>query len=130
MQPVANRPISTWARQWLTPTSGTPSAIESERAAVATVRRHGPSPGPCENATATGSRAASSTGAITAFITAAWCWAASRGWIPPVGRAVRIRAYGNQIVVKKGGTEVPRSAFEAEYLTGRRHRWIYALNSV
>ena len=37
---------------WLTPTSGTESDPASARAAVAAIRRHGPSPGPREKATA------------------------------------------------------------------------------
>ena len=50
LAPVAQHPISTWATQWFTPISGTLSARASDRAAVATVLRQGPSPGPWENA--------------------------------------------------------------------------------
>jgi len=83
--PVAHLPISTCATQWFTPTSGTPRAIERARAAVATVRSDGPSPGPCEKATARIRPGSASTRETTSFIAEAWCCAASRGWIPPFG---------------------------------------------
>jgi len=70
-KPVAHLPISTCATQWLTPMSGTPRAIERARAAVATVRREGPRPGPWEKATARIRSGSVSTREMTSFITEA-----------------------------------------------------------
>src|SRR5512136_1788513 len=93
--PVAKHPISTWATQWLTPTSGTSSARASDRAAVATVLRQGPRPGPCENAIPVICPGSLRTSLRRSRITDAWCWAASRGWMPPCaglyGREARER---------------------------------------
>ena len=50
--PDCHLPTSMWATQWLTPTSGRQKRKERARAAVATVRRHGPRPGPWEKAMA------------------------------------------------------------------------------
>src|SRR5208337_1628632 len=85
LHPVAKHPISTWATQWLTPTRGTSRASASDRAAVATVLRHGPRPGPCENAIPVIFSGSLSTDPMRSFMTSAWCCAASRGGIPPCG---------------------------------------------
>jgi hypothetical protein len=75
-----------------TPISGMSSERDSARAAVAAVRRHGPSPGPWEKAIALISPGAiplfsafASTADITLLMWSAWCWDASLGWMPPVG---------------------------------------------
>jgi len=87
LAPVMSLPISTCAMLWLMPMSGRCRYEATARAAVAPVRRHGPSPGPWEKA-----MAARSSGCIFAVLrasvmilpaTSAWCLAASLGCIPP-----------------------------------------------
>ena len=84
---VMSLPISMCAMLWFMPISGIFRYDARARAAVAPVRRQGPSPGPCEKA-----MASIWFGFILAFLravcmicpaTSAWCLAASRGCIPP-----------------------------------------------
>jgi|SRR3972149_4305978 len=93
--PVISLPISMWAMLWLMPTSGMCRYVAVARAAVAPVRRHGPSPGPCEKATALiwlgWILAFFSALCMTSPATSAWCLAASLGWMPPwVGMKVLV----------------------------------------
>src|SRR5674476_1224902 len=71
--------------QWLTPTKGTPSFKARALAAVPTIRKHGPKPGPCENAIPSIERGSVElrTSPITPITLLAKCWAASLGCIPP-----------------------------------------------
>ena len=85
--PVMSLPISICAMLWFMPISGVFRYVARARAAVAPVRRHGPSPGPCEKAIDS-IRFDWILAFLRAFCmiwpaTSAWCLAASRGWIPP-----------------------------------------------
>ncbi|OPY30824.1 MAG: hypothetical protein A4E31_00203 [Methanomassiliicoccales archaeon PtaU1.Bin030] len=85
---VLATPTSRWAMQWLTPRIGRSRDMAKARAAVATVRRHGPNPGPWEKQTTSTSRSWMPALATALFIrvttTSEWWFAASRGWMPPL----------------------------------------------
>ena len=71
-------PISTWATQWFTPTSGTLSASARDRAAVPLSAGTAPAR-PLREANPRRPSCSSRTVEMTSFITDAWCRAASRG---------------------------------------------------
>lgn len=59
--------------------------MDRDRAAVATVLQAGAEPGSLREGHAGDAAGIGEHPEMTPFISWAWCWAASRGWMPPAG---------------------------------------------